>query len=181
MPARSKTFLRQKTYSSTSSHLRHAVHLQFISPSRKRLYLAKTIRVVFSQRVFDDSQGVRVVSEGPDDPKYIPLTDEEETILREGDREREQGRRRGSIGLDVLESCGVSLVDLSVGPVVSSRRRSHDYENNRRPTSQLDDFYLRPMENRVRRASTGMIVSTISDPAGPEELLKAVAQRLNQL
>ncbi|ORX91455.1 hypothetical protein K493DRAFT_339341 [Basidiobolus meristosporus CBS 931.73] len=77
MPENSKTFLRQKSYSvpgacKENPTLRYAIHLQFCSPSRKRIYLYKNIRLVFSHRVPDGSERLKVVCEGPGEPKYIP-------------------------------------------------------------------------------------------------------------
>ncbi|OUM68819.1 hypothetical protein PIROE2DRAFT_23839, partial [Piromyces sp. E2] len=55
MPPNTKTFIRQKSYLKDSrnphdpkSSLRYAIHLQFVSPSKKRLYLCKSLRVVFA-------------------------------------------------------------------------------------------------------------------------------------
>ncbi|KAK9700968.1 hypothetical protein K7432_011957 [Basidiobolus ranarum] len=77
MPENSKTFLRQKSYSvpgpsNENQTLRYAIHLQFCSPSKKRIYLYKNIRVVFSHRAPDGSERLKVVCEGPGNPKYIP-------------------------------------------------------------------------------------------------------------
>ncbi|KAI8814671.1 hypothetical protein BJ742DRAFT_184580 [Cladochytrium replicatum] len=101
MPASTKTFLRQKSYavspttmhttpsapplatsSSSSSppskpgsanpeRMRYAIHLQFHSTARKRLYLAKSLRVVFSHRAPDTDERLRIVMEGPKEPKYM--------------------------------------------------------------------------------------------------------------
>jgi len=103
MPSGTKTFLRQKSYSvsttatttTTSSipspssafksvngrsptspphdRLRFAIHLQFISPSPKKLYLSKSFRVVFSSRSLDIDEKLRVSYDLPQDPKYLPL------------------------------------------------------------------------------------------------------------
>ncbi|KAG9298658.1 hypothetical protein G9A89_012726 [Geosiphon pyriformis] len=80
MPAGSKTFLRQKSYTipeefrqSTRPTLRYAIHLQFCSPAKKKLYLYKYIRVVFANRVPDGSEKLRIECEGPGEPKYIPI------------------------------------------------------------------------------------------------------------
>lgn len=78
MPPSTKTFLRQKSYSVPTSdkarpHLRYAIHLQFVSPSRKKLYLSKAIRVVFSHRSPDSDEKLKVTCEGPTSPKYVPL------------------------------------------------------------------------------------------------------------
>ncbi|KAI8873841.1 hypothetical protein GQ42DRAFT_160246 [Ramicandelaber brevisporus] len=59
--------------SSDRSTLRYAVHLQFICTSKRRIYLYNSIRVVFSHRVPDTSQKLRVVCEDPGKPKYIPI------------------------------------------------------------------------------------------------------------
>ncbi|KAF9941916.1 hypothetical protein BGZ65_000745 [Modicella reniformis] len=84
MPAGTKTFLRQKYYStglgvgpvlSSSNNnnnnstnggrtLRYAIHLQFCSPAPGFVYLYRSIRVVFANRVPDGKESLRVVLEG---------------------------------------------------------------------------------------------------------------------
>ncbi|KAI9349297.1 hypothetical protein DFJ73DRAFT_625571, partial [Zopfochytrium polystomum] len=59
--------------SSTVSRLRDAIHLQFYCTPKGRLYLTKSIRVVFSQRAPPDREDKLVVTcEGPTNPRYIP-------------------------------------------------------------------------------------------------------------
>ncbi|KAL1923713.1 uncharacterized protein VTP21DRAFT_8693 [Calcarisporiella thermophila] len=71
MPPRTKTFLRQKSY--TNAGLRYAIHAQFCC-TEKALYLYKSIRVVFSNRAPDRSERLRVVCDGPSEQevKYQP-------------------------------------------------------------------------------------------------------------
>ncbi|KAG0234027.1 hypothetical protein BGW41_001246 [Actinomortierella wolfii] len=90
MPPNTKTFLRQKYYSLdqgipalTSSStttttqgssnansstgggtLRYAIHLQFCCPAEGYVYLYRTIRVVFANRVPDGKEKLRIVLEG---------------------------------------------------------------------------------------------------------------------
>ncbi|KAG0046970.1 hypothetical protein BGZ83_007879 [Gryganskiella cystojenkinii] len=78
MPPGSKTFLRQKHYStgpgmgpsSTTANsqsggtLRYAIHLQFCCPAPGYVYLYRSIRVVFANRVPDGKESLRVVLEG---------------------------------------------------------------------------------------------------------------------
>ncbi|KAF9964593.1 hypothetical protein BGZ70_006228 [Mortierella alpina] len=76
MPEGTKTFLRQKYYSagpgvgpSTPSSngggtLRYAIHLQFCCPAPGYIYLYRSIRVVFANRVPDGKESLRVVLEG---------------------------------------------------------------------------------------------------------------------
>ncbi|KAJ3129621.1 hypothetical protein HK098_000772 [Nowakowskiella sp. JEL0407] len=100
MPANSKTFLRQKSYSTPSlttpafpgslsptrkcssgsdakspsnDRLRYAIHLQFVCNAKKRLFLSKNIRVVFSPRALESDEKLRTVCEGPEDPKYTMI------------------------------------------------------------------------------------------------------------
>ncbi|CAG8477747.1 7053_t:CDS:2 [Ambispora leptoticha] len=92
IPAGYKTFIRQKSYSvpsslspfeveessSSSPHsskpvLRYAIHLQFCSPAKRKLYLYKYIRVVFANRVPDGSEKLNIISEGPGEPRYVPI------------------------------------------------------------------------------------------------------------
>ncbi|KAJ1562014.1 hypothetical protein HK096_002441 [Nowakowskiella sp. JEL0078] len=99
MPANSKTFLRQKSYSTPTTpktnnspqrnvnfmnieakspqndRLRYAIHLQFICNNKKRLFLSKNIRVVFSSRAPDSDEKLRTVCEGPKDPKYSNIVE----------------------------------------------------------------------------------------------------------
>lgn len=76
MPAGTKTFLRQKYYSTglgvgpvssnpnSGGTLRYAIHLQFCSPAPGFVYLYRSIRVVFANRVPDGKESLRVVLEG---------------------------------------------------------------------------------------------------------------------
>ncbi|KAG0009225.1 mannose-ethanolamine phosphotransferase gpi13, partial [Entomortierella chlamydospora] len=76
MPAGTKTFLRQKYYSTSpgmgpvstntngSGTLRYAIHLQFCCPAPGYVYLYRSIRVVFANRVPDGKESLRVVLEG---------------------------------------------------------------------------------------------------------------------
>ncbi|KAK5823207.1 chromosome segregation during meiosis-domain-containing protein, partial [Linnemannia elongata] len=76
MPSGTKTFLRQKYYStgagmgpvsstvSSSGTLRYAIHLQFCCPAPGYVYLYRSIRVVFANRVPDGKESLRVVLEG---------------------------------------------------------------------------------------------------------------------
>ncbi|KAJ3087115.1 hypothetical protein HK102_011789 [Quaeritorhiza haematococci] len=80
MPPGTKTFLRQKSYtlskassSSSSTPSTASTTSTPSSSSSKRLYLAKTVRIVFSHRAPDGDEKLRVVCEGPKDPKYMPL------------------------------------------------------------------------------------------------------------
>lgn len=98
MPAGTKTFLRQKSYavplnnasdspfsSSQGSGsvgrskphgapLRYAIHLHFACPSRRRLYLCRSMRVVFSPRGNDSEEKLAVVVAEPDESaKFTPL------------------------------------------------------------------------------------------------------------
>ncbi|RGB25467.1 chromosome segregation during meiosis-domain-containing protein, partial [Rhizophagus diaphanus] len=84
MPPGTKTFIRQKSYTIPSSYnnsmiqdygstLRYAIHLQFCSPAKKKVYLYKYVRVVFANRVPDGSEKMNVVNIGPGEPKYVPM------------------------------------------------------------------------------------------------------------
>ncbi|KAF9411554.1 hypothetical protein BGZ94_001296 [Podila epigama] len=74
MPAGTKTFLRQKHYSTgpgigpssgtQGGTLRYAIHLQFCCPAPGYVYLYRSIRVVFANRVPDGKESLRVVMEG---------------------------------------------------------------------------------------------------------------------
>ncbi|KAG0212575.1 hypothetical protein BGX28_006011 [Mortierella sp. GBA30] len=80
MPPGTKTFLRQKYYSTGSGMgpssttnssgssgggtLRYAIHLQFCCPAPGYVYLYRSIRVVFANRVPDGKESLRVVLEG---------------------------------------------------------------------------------------------------------------------
>jgi hypothetical protein len=96
MPQGSKTFIRQKTYVSSSAskgkvdalqglchsksqgsslneRLGYAIHLQVVCLEKKRMFLTRSIRVVFSHRTPEKDEFKRVVSEGPVNPKYTLL------------------------------------------------------------------------------------------------------------
>ncbi|KAK3846749.1 MAG: hypothetical protein J3R72DRAFT_350382, partial [Linnemannia gamsii] len=79
MPQGTKTFLRQKYYSTcagmgpvpstvgssgSNGTLRYAIHLQFCCPAPGYVYLYRSIRVVFANRVPDGKESLRVVLEG---------------------------------------------------------------------------------------------------------------------
>ncbi|KAG0074098.1 hypothetical protein BGZ92_003530 [Podila epicladia] len=73
MPSGTKTFLRQKHYSTgpgmgpssgQGGTLRYAIHLQFCCPAPGYVYLYRSIRVVFANRVPDGKESLRVVMEG---------------------------------------------------------------------------------------------------------------------
>ncbi|KAG9324621.1 hypothetical protein KVV02_007191 [Mortierella alpina] len=77
MPEGTKTFLRQKYYSTGpgmgpstpgssggGGTLRYAIHLQFCCPAPGYVYLYRSIRVVFANRVPDGKESLRVVLEG---------------------------------------------------------------------------------------------------------------------
>jgi hypothetical protein len=86
----SSTPASSSTYSSGTSSsranppqklLRYAVHLHFICPKPKRIYLHRTIRAVFTPRAPDSSEKLDIFSEGPEDPKYISMSDNETSLL----------------------------------------------------------------------------------------------------
>ncbi|TPX50019.1 hypothetical protein SeMB42_g02397 [Synchytrium endobioticum] len=96
--------------------LRYAIHLQITSTPRKRLYLSKSVRVVFSPRQPESDEKLRVVCEGPENPKYLPL--DSVTPVNEF--------KRRSHGLtNKLMAAGVSPSDFSVSPVRSSPWMMH--------------------------------------------------------
>lgn len=70
MPKNTKTFLRQKSYTLDTRHLRYAIHLQFARTEKKRIYLYKSMRVVFANRIADAREKFQVVCEGPQSPVY---------------------------------------------------------------------------------------------------------------
>jgi hypothetical protein len=47
--------------------------LQFFSPAKKKVCLYKYVKVVFANRVPDGSERLKVVNDGPGEPKYVPL------------------------------------------------------------------------------------------------------------
>lgn len=89
MPKNTKTFLRQKSYQeeeqttnmiggggkNTRKHqlLRYAIHLQFCRNEKKRIYLYKSMRIVFANRKADSREKFNIVIEDPGIPKYLAL------------------------------------------------------------------------------------------------------------
>ncbi|KAJ3253179.1 hypothetical protein HK103_000820 [Boothiomyces macroporosus] len=75
MPACSKTFIRQKSYAISKSaqvspdRLRFAIHLNFQMTLKSRLYLHSNIRVVFSPRPIETDESLKIVYQGPQQPK----------------------------------------------------------------------------------------------------------------
>jgi hypothetical protein len=97
MPSNSKTFIRQKSYSksplspiietppkssrrpsilgrSDFERLKYAIHLQFYCNSRGHVYLCKMIRVVFTHRAPDTDEKVNIMTEYPQNPRFIPVS-----------------------------------------------------------------------------------------------------------
>jgi len=76
MPPYSKTFIRQKIYSDTSSatpsKLHYAIHLRIKSTQKRHYYLYKEARIVFPHRVPDDSENLKTNYDLPDNPRYFP-------------------------------------------------------------------------------------------------------------
>jgi hypothetical protein len=78
MPKNTKTFLRQKSYvvdqdDDKKQLLRYAIHVQICRTEKKRIYLYKTMRIVFANRKADAREKFNVVCEGPKEPVYIPM------------------------------------------------------------------------------------------------------------
>jgi hypothetical protein len=73
MPVNTKTFLRQKSYSQGKRVLKYAIHLQVFKSKHGRIYLYKSIRVVFANRKADAHEKFDVVCEGPNEPTFVPL------------------------------------------------------------------------------------------------------------
>lgn len=73
MPKNTKTFLRQKSYTLDTRHLRYAIHLQISRTEKKRIYLYKSMRIVFANRIADAREKFQVVCEGPPSPVYRPM------------------------------------------------------------------------------------------------------------
>ncbi|KAI8610902.1 hypothetical protein BC830DRAFT_1143695 [Chytriomyces sp. MP71] len=101
MPPNSKTFLRQKTYmiskppsanptpvtsisrrgsvTSPTVHppkdrLRDAIHIHFQCSSRKRIYITRTMRVVFAHKALESDEKWRSVIETPGEDRYTPMS-----------------------------------------------------------------------------------------------------------
>ncbi|KAI8637970.1 hypothetical protein BD408DRAFT_423729, partial [Parasitella parasitica] len=73
MPKNTKTFLRQKSYvvdqdDDKKQLLRYAIHVQICRTEKKRIYLYKTMRIVFANRKADAREKLNVVCEGPKEP-----------------------------------------------------------------------------------------------------------------
>ncbi|KAI9347144.1 hypothetical protein BD770DRAFT_396013 [Pilaira anomala] len=74
MPKNTKTFLRQKSYTiDTPKLLRYAIHLQICRTEKKRIYLYKSMRIVFANRIADAREKFQVMCEGPKSPVYVPM------------------------------------------------------------------------------------------------------------
>ncbi|KAJ3319352.1 hypothetical protein HDV06_006379 [Boothiomyces sp. JEL0866] len=86
MPTCSKTFLRQKSYAISKSkqvspdRLRFAIHLNFQMTCKRHLYLYSNIRVVFSPRPIETDESLKIVYQGPQEPKYIPVISKAEAF-----------------------------------------------------------------------------------------------------
>ncbi|KAJ3107711.1 hypothetical protein HDU97_003381 [Phlyctochytrium planicorne] len=55
-----------------SNRLRDAIHLQFWCDAKRRLYLTRSIRVVFSHRAPDSDEKLTTTCEGPENPRFVP-------------------------------------------------------------------------------------------------------------
>lgn len=76
MPPSTHTFLRQRTFVSSSplsrGTLRYAIHVRFVSSKRGHIYLHKDIRLIFSHRAPDVAEHQYTTLEGPTDPVFAP-------------------------------------------------------------------------------------------------------------
>ncbi|KAI9316346.1 hypothetical protein BX666DRAFT_1949622 [Dichotomocladium elegans] len=75
MPPGSKTFLRQKSYAAGS--LRYAIHLHMCRTEKNRVYLFKSFRVVFANRISDSRETLKVSCDGPLEYSILTPTDRE--------------------------------------------------------------------------------------------------------
>ncbi|KAI8876767.1 hypothetical protein K501DRAFT_288741 [Backusella circina FSU 941] len=73
MPPNTKTFLRQKSYCQGKRVLKYAIHLQVYKSKQGRMYLYKSMRVVFANRKADAHEKFEVVCEGPNEPMFVPF------------------------------------------------------------------------------------------------------------
>lgn len=75
MPKNTKTFLRQKSYTIDTPQqlLRYAIHIQVCRTEKKRIYLYKSMRIVFANRRADAREKFKVICEGPKEPSYMSL------------------------------------------------------------------------------------------------------------
>ncbi|GBB95159.1 hypothetical protein RclHR1_02490014 [Rhizophagus clarus] len=179
MPPGTKTFIRQKSYTIPSSYnsmiqdygvenkinnnnndsfakstLRYAIHLQFCSPAKKKVYLYKYVRVVFANRVPDGSEKLNVVNSGPGEPKYVPmgslnlkgllglgLVEENQQDSDNDDRQDEERQRREKKNT-ILKKNGVNIgkiVGSNGGSALSEKFKQISKGNDEKSLSMIID------------------------------------------
>ncbi|KAJ3408906.1 hypothetical protein HDV05_004693 [Chytridiales sp. JEL 0842] len=175
MPPNTKTFLRQKIYSTTASspsttssrttqrnrmsltgssplrtsplsqpaeRLRDAIHVQFHCTDKKKLYLTKSIRVVYSQRAPDKEDKMRVVCEGPGEVRYIPCKGEGMPKLEKNSLQRSVHEVVSGLSVSSVES-SLGLPPTSINLATASH---HPLQNgSRSPTRRRSSFGMNMM------------------------------------
>ncbi|CAB4396964.1 unnamed protein product [Rhizophagus irregularis] len=178
MPPGTKTFIRQKSYtipssynsmiqdygvgdktnnnnndSFTKSTLRYAIHLQFCSPAKKKVYLYKYVRVVFANRVPNGSEKLNVVNIGPGEPKYVPmgslnlkgllglgLVEENQQDSDNDGRQDEERQRREK--KKTIKKDGVNIgkiIGSNGGSALSEKFRQISKDNDEKSSSMIID------------------------------------------
>jgi hypothetical protein len=90
MPAKTRTFLRQRTVATfkadaagaagvnrcghNAPKLAYAVHLRFTCTKQGRIFLHEEIQVLFPHRAPDSTQKLTTFTEGPANPTFIPIS-----------------------------------------------------------------------------------------------------------
>ncbi|KAF8950426.1 hypothetical protein BGZ52_002544 [Haplosporangium bisporale] len=143
MPPGTKTFLRQKHYSTgpgmgpssgQGGTLRYAIHLQFCCPAPGYVYLYRSIRVVFANRVPDGKESLRVVMEGLGMSSRIIQPVTESNGATEG---------LGSKPLSRQQTLEDRYVKMRKGEVMFSGKKRKDHSAAATPTTaSLDGRFL---------------------------------------
>ncbi|KAJ3351493.1 hypothetical protein HDU83_008870 [Entophlyctis luteolus] len=139
MPPNTKTFLRQKTYisarrTSTSTvmgasqpqqqqkeRLYAAVHVHFECSARRRIYVTRAVRVVFSHRGVDSDETTRTVMEAPHGPH------EKYTDTGVAQQQQQQQQRAAAWGLAGPSARFASMMPREVLSVSPGRRISSGF------------------------------------------------------
>ncbi|ORY82610.1 hypothetical protein BCR37DRAFT_392810 [Protomyces lactucae-debilis] len=118
MPPLSKTFFRQKHYDCQqgSQKLRYAIHVQICCTAEGRLFVHKTQRVVFANRVPDGKEKLHVAFHEPTEQKYTAWVPEKRSSRQHKRPDRHQPAFIGGSLLDTEEGKLSPLLGASSPP-----------------------------------------------------------------
>ncbi|KAG0347125.1 hypothetical protein BG004_008460 [Podila humilis] len=179
MPPGTKTFLRQKHYSTSpgigsssgtqaggGGTLRYAIHLQFCCPAAGYVFLYRSIRVVFANRVPDGKESLRVVMEGLGMNSRIiqPVVESVHASAEDDGNTKPLASRQ-----QALED---RYVKMRKGEVMFNKKRKESSSNIATPITSLP-----PINDRFRSSGIGLGLNRGYDSVHPHQPLSHISQR----